>query len=141
MNRTNLFAAVALALGVFACERNADRASETKTTSAAQPADTSGTTTPAPVAPADTSMNINVDAKDGGRAPSTLGLEAKDGGHRATGTQTGADGPDHARAPLDRNKNTVAPGHITTPPDHGRATGAPNSDGSHDIGAGGSPTR
>ncbi len=115
-HRTNLLAAAALALGVFACDRNTDRASETRTTSAPQPADNSGAATPA--APADTRMNINVEAKDGGRAPSTLapstlGLDAKDGGHRATGTQTGPDGPDHARAPLDHN----------------------------DIGAGGSPTR
>ncbi|MEA2747740.1 MAG: hypothetical protein QOI41_1883 [Myxococcales bacterium] len=120
MNRTNLFAVAALALGVFACERSADRASETKTTSASQPVDTSGTTAPAPAAPADTSMNVTADAKDGGHESNTpsgkrnLDMNAKDGGHRSmtTGRPTGtADGPNHA-----------------------------NTGGSHDIGAGGSPT-
>lgn len=111
MNRTNLFAVAALALGVFACERNADRTSETKTTSAAQPVDNAGTKTPAPLAPADTSININADAKDAGHASirksgttTTTGgtitpdmdMKAKDGGHRIMpDKQLGPDGPDH----------------------------------------------
>jgi hypothetical protein len=77
MNRTKLFAAATLALGLFACDRSADRASQTNTTSAPQPVETSGTISP------------NVDeAKDGGHATITTtasdtDMSEKDGGHPA----------------------------------------------------------
>jgi hypothetical protein len=159
MTRLNAFAAVAaaLTLGVFACDRNDNRASETNTTSAQPGPLPVEPATPSPL-PATTQSGLD-EAKDGGHGGhvgtstgSTLGANtgsgdsdfAKDGGHVTTtsGSTFGAKAKDAgaarstaAPAGADRDRQ-VAPGHITTPADRGPGTGAPNSNGSHNIGSG-----
>ena len=152
MTRLNALAAAALALGLFACDRN-EKTSETNTTSAQPVPVPMDPVTPAPV-PAAAEGTLD-QAKDGGHvntsAGTTAGGEAyaKDGGHVTSDTAlTTADGPGFAARTKDAGatrtpepSRTVAPGHITTPPDRGPGTGAPNSNGSHNIGSGGSISR
>ena len=163
IKRTNLIAVATLAVGLFACDRNADRAAQTNTTSAAVPAENAGTTTQAPVAPADTitseNANANANASTNANANANESEYAKDAGHVGTTSTTGSDldlnakdaghasvsdnanAKDAGHVSLDKKKSTVAPGHIAVPSDHGRATGAPNSDGSHNLGPDGTQTR
>ena len=147
MNRTNLIAVATLAVGLFACDRSADRGAQTNTTSAAVPAENAGTTTQAPVAADTTSESAY--AKDAGHVGITsttgsdLDLNAKDAGHASISDNANAKDAGHVSfdKSLDKKKSTVAPGHIAVPSDHGRATGAPNSDGSHNLGPDGTQTR
>lgn len=150
MTRLNALAAAALALGIFACDRN-EKTSETNTTSAQPVPVPMDPVTPAPV-PAAAEGTLD-QAKDGGHATktsagTTAGGDpyAKDGGHVTSETTT--DGPGFVARTKDAGATRtteptreVAPGHITTPPDRGPGTGAPNSNGSHNIGSGGSIAR
>lgn len=147
MTRLNALAAAALALGVFACDRN-EKTSETNTTSA-QPVP--GPVEPVTPAPNPVAAEGTLDeAKDGGHVNTSAGTTAyaKDGGHVTSDTATTtSDGPgfvarrDAGAARTPEPSRGVTPGHITTPADRGPGTGAPNSNGSHNIGSGGSISR
>lgn len=161
MTRRKIFAAAAaaLTLGVFACDRNDNRASETNTTSAQAVPVPADPVAPAPVsATADTETGL--EAKDGGHLEGTSastggGSFAKDGGHVTSDTSSGTStststssspspalGAKAKDAGATRNAATpaggdreVAPGHIMVPPERGPGTGQPNSNGSHNIGS------
>jgi hypothetical protein len=136
MKRTNVVVVVALALGVFACDRKTDRASETNITSGPmQPGETMATTgasladeqsPAAPLGPEQATTDGGT--KDGGRPRTSAGV--------TTGTQSGATGNPNSGTTASPDDGTVAPGHIMFPPDKGPGTGAPNSNGSHNLGSG-----
>lgn len=167
MNRMHLVAVAACsaALGIVAC-RSTDRVSETNTTSAPLPV-----AEPQPNAdvPNVASVPVDDEARDGGQqsqvghsghaAYDTAGDEARDGGSSALSDfaaikDAGRSAVDDAntsknvhtktgtKAKTNAGTGNVAPGHIMFPPDTpGRATGSPNSNGSHDVGAGGALVR
>jgi hypothetical protein len=141
MKRMNLMAVAAtLALGLFACDRNADRASQTNTTSASQPVENPGGGTPAPTTapPIDTSTSVNADLKDGGHAGMTtttgsdMDTNATDSSHRSgtnvdknTNKNTDKNTDKTQDKNLDKKGKTTAPGHTTTLPDRSGNTPSP----------------
>jgi hypothetical protein len=127
--------ALVLTLGVFACSRSSDRASETHITSGTPPEDTLA----APLATqgADNTPMTPQDKPDGGARDAA---RPKTGGV-TTGTQTGTTGNPNSGTTAAPDDGTVAPGHIMFPPEKGPGTGAPNSNGSHNVGSGAAPKR
>lgn len=109
MNRTNIVAAAALGLLVFACDRHANNNSkpgETNTTSAAQPAENATSNTAAPSiqdksgAGSDvTNLGANDFAKDAGSATGDTTAFAKDAGRGATSDTAAAMKDAGSRAP------------------------------------------
>lgn len=148
MNRSGLFVlafASLASLGPIGCNRS-DQVSETSTTSATQEptvdpnslppvgVDNSGALPPATPLASNKDGGHVMSSKDGGHVESS-----KDGGHYDSTGAMGHDAgvwqqpaPRTGTLPID---DSVAPGHIVTPPGAGRAKGAPNSEGSHNIGA------
>jgi len=146
---SGMFVALAVAaMSIAACDRS-EKVGETYTTSATPSAPAEANPVPAAAPLPDDSLAGGDSMKDAGHiAP--VGAPAR----RATtksGVQMGT--PNNGTGPgriYDRTLNltpptapqpgsvdtAVGPGHITTPalPDDHRATGAPNNDGSHNIG-------
>lgn len=136
-----VLSAVAM-LGV-ACDRS-EKVGETYTTSASPSVPAEANPAPLPVAPLDPSLAPGAAPVTPTPAPKPAGQMATPGaGARVEAKDAGA-GHVHmnAPAPLPREPRpasydgNVGPGHIITPalPGEPRATGAPNNDGSHNIG-------
>lgn len=140
------------AMGIAACDRS-EKVGETRTTSATPSAPAEATPAPAaapaaPAAPRSDDGLAGDSTKDAGRS-APVGAPARHATKPAVQTGTPNDGAGPGRiydrnlnltpTPVQSNSvdNAVGPGHITTPalPDDHRATGAPNNDGSHNIGS------
>lgn len=138
-----VLSAVAM-LGV-ACDRT-EKVGETSTTSASPsvPAE-ANPAPPAPIAPLDPSVPPGAAQPTGAEktAPRPAGQMAPTGmSARPEMKDAGASVHMNAPTPLPRTQpksydGNVGPGHIITPvlPGEPRATGAPNNDGSHNIGS------
>ena len=155
MIRSGLFVlAAVVSIGAVACDRG-NKSSETTTTSASQ--ETIPTVDPnsLPSVPntdentantnknTATTPNVNRGASNAGKGTGTdtNGSDPSTGGRfvtRDAGVSNDYRNDRFAAPPAGGTlgvDNSVAPGHIITPPGGGKATGEPNSAGSHNIGA------